>query len=78
MYHRVIKEYSLKAYPLNNMLKKKLYLNWNHLMEELYAAFHTHEEKLINPQILALPNMGGPYMIDMDASACQLSAVLIQ
>jgi len=78
VYRRFVAGYSGIARPLNGMLKKGVEPDWQHPSSDQLAAFEQLKRQLTSPPILALPQQGRPYMIDTDASAYQLGAVLLQ
>ena len=78
VYRRFVEKYYDIARPLNSMLRKDEEPEWENPTDELTRAFETLKTRLISPPILALPKAGRPYMIDIDASAYQLGATLLQ
>ena len=77
-YRRFVRKYSDIARPLNLMLRKDAEPYWENPTNEQTKAFETLRAQRISPSILALPNTGRPYMIDTDASAYRLGAMLLQ
>ena len=78
VYRRFVQNYSDIARTLNSMLRKDAEPDWENPTEEQRNPFETLKARLISPPILALLKAGRPYMIDTDASAYQLGAMLLQ
>ena len=72
-YRRFIKDFSLIAAPLYDVLKKNTQFEWT---EERRQAFEVLKERLMTEPVLALPTDTGQYVLDTDASNCGLGAVL--
>lgn len=77
VYRRFIKDYSWIAQPFNRMISKDVRPDWDKPSDDQAAAFETIKVKLITPPLVVFPKKGHSYMIDTDASAFQLSAVLL-
>ena len=77
-YRRFVKNYSDIARPLNSMFWKDAETDWESPTDEQTRAFETLKTRPIPPLVLALPKAGHPYMIDTDACAYQLGAMLLQ
>ena len=60
------------------MLRKNLTNNWHDPTEGQWRAFQELKARLTSPPILALPKANRPYMIDTDASAYAVGAVLLK
>ena len=74
-YRRFVKDFSLIATPLYNLMKKGVEFVW---MKECQEAFDELKLKLMTGPILALPKNEGMYVLDTDASDFGLGAVLSQ
>lgn len=74
-YRRYIKNFSKRASPLTNLLRKDVPFNWN---EETQNAFDDIKNAILNPPILALPDPNAELQITTDASALGIGAVLEQ
>ena len=77
-YRRFIKGFAGVSRPLNDMLKKGEPTTFGEPTEAQLAAFEHIKHALVNPPILALPQHDKNVMLDTDASAYQLGAVLLQ
>ena len=73
-YRKFIKGYSTLAAPLTALTKKQAFC-WT---EATQKAFETLKSALTNPPVLALPNYSSPFVIECDASATRIGAVLMQ
>lgn len=73
-YRRFIKNYSLIAGPLTDLLKKEAFV-WNGPVEE---AFHHLKRCVTSAPVLALPNFSKVFYVDTDASGIGIRAVLSQ
>ena len=78
VYRRFVKDFSKIAKPLSAMTQKDAKPNWSSPTKPQLDAFETLRDNLITPPVLALPKPGRPFLIDTDASAYQLGAVLLQ
>ena len=72
-YRRFIKDFSVIASPLYELLKKNEPFKWT---DEQQQAFRTLKDRLMTEPILALPSDTGQYVLDTDASDRGLGAVL--
>ena len=73
-YRKFIKGYSTLAAPLTALTKKQAF-QWNGTAQK---AFEDLKFALTNPPVLALPNYNSPFVIECDASASRIGAVLMQ
>jgi len=73
-YRKFIKGYSTLAAPLTALTKKHAFI-WT---EATQMAFETLKKTLTNPPVLALPNYSSPFVIECDASASRIGAILMQ
>jgi len=73
-YRKFIKGYSTLAAPLTALTKKHAF-HWD---EKAQKAFENLKIALTNPPVLALPNYTSPFVIECDASATRIGAVLMQ
>ena len=78
VYRRFVKDYSKIATPLSDMLRKDASNDWHEPTEGQSRAFEELKARLTSPPILALPKPDRPFMIDTDASAYAIGAVLLQ
>jgi len=77
-YRRYIKGFADIAAPLHNLTKKSISFSWT---ESCNKAFSQLKSKLIQAPILAFPdftNAAAPFLLQTDASAVGLGAVLEQ
>lgn len=74
-YRRFIPNFSSKIQPLTELLKKNVKFCWTSRQEE---AFKSIKEHLISAPVLSCPNFELPFVIQTDASAYGIGAVLTQ
>jgi len=74
-YRRMIGNFATIAAPLHALTKKNSVFKWG---SEENRSFETLKEKLISEPIVALPRSEGKFVLDTDASAVGLGAVLSQ
>ncbi|XP_048228301.1 uncharacterized protein LOC125369566 [Ricinus communis] len=74
-YRRFMKNFSILAKPLTNLLKKQVTFQWN---DKCQASFEELKNRLITAPILTLPIQGGEYIVYTDASLNGLGCVLMQ
>ena len=74
-YRRFVKDFSTIAHPLHKLTEKYSTFHWD---TECKKAFETLKDKLTSPPILANPDNSKPYILDCDASATGIGAVLSQ
>jgi hypothetical protein len=74
-YRRFVSQFGLIAKPLTNLLKKGNLFVWT---SETTKAFQTLKKALISAPVLALPNFVIPFVVEIDASAKGIGAVLQQ
>jgi len=70
-----VKDFSKKAAPLNDLLKKNSRFQWTPACQ---SAFDELKAALQSPPVLALPSETGMYCLDTDASDKSIGAVLSQ
>lgn len=74
-YRRFVKDFSIIARPMTNLMKKENKFLWSQECEE---AFQTLKEKLTTAPVLALPDDSGQFEVYSDASRYGLGCVLMQ
>ncbi|KAL0283002.1 UNVERIFIED_CONTAM: Retrovirus-related Pol polyprotein from transposon [Sesamum angustifolium] len=74
-YRRFVKDFSVVAKPLTNLLKKNAPFNWN---DKCAQSFEELKNRLTSALILALPSGDGGYVVYTDASRQGLGCVLMQ
>jgi hypothetical protein len=74
-YRRYIKDYSLIAAPLLELLKQNVAFAWNNITQH---AFDKLKEYLVSAPILGYPNFKVPFKLTCDASDFGISAILSQ
>ncbi|KAL0291128.1 UNVERIFIED_CONTAM: Transposon Ty3-I Gag-Pol polyprotein [Sesamum radiatum] len=74
-YRRFVKDFSVVAKPLTNLLKKNAPFNWN---DKCAQGFEELKKRLTSAPILALPSGDGGYVVYTDASRQGLGCVLMQ
>ncbi|KAL0450940.1 UNVERIFIED_CONTAM: Retrovirus-related Pol polyprotein from transposon opus [Sesamum latifolium] len=71
-YRRFVKDFSVVAKPLTNLLKKNTPFNWN---DRCAQSFEELKRRLTSAPILALPSGDGGYVVYTDASRQGLGCV---
>ncbi|KAL0284755.1 UNVERIFIED_CONTAM: Retrovirus-related Pol polyprotein from transposon [Sesamum radiatum] len=74
-YRRFVKDFSVVAKPLTNLLKKNAPFNWN---DRCTQSFEELKKRLTSIPILTLPSGDGGYVVYTDASRQGLRCVLMQ
>ncbi|KAL0286257.1 UNVERIFIED_CONTAM: putative mitochondrial protein [Sesamum calycinum] len=74
-YKRFVKDFSMVAKPLTNLLKRNAPCNWN---DKCAQSFEELKKRLTSAPILALPSGDGGYVVYIDASRQELGCVLMQ
>ncbi len=73
-YRRFVKNFANIATPLHNLTKKKVKFVWT---EDCTIAFETLKNKLITTTALSYPDFEKPFVMQTDASAHAIGAVLM-
>jgi len=74
-YRRFVKDFSVIVAPLYGLMKKGVDFQWT---AECQEAFDELKHRLMTGPILALPENGGTFILDTDASDAEMGAVLSQ
>ena len=75
-YRRFIQDYARRAEPLHHLTKKDVPFEWT---DETETAFQSLKEAVIEPVMLAYPQVnGGMFVLDTDSSGTATGAVLSQ
>jgi hypothetical protein len=74
-YRRFVAQFGLISKPLTNLLRKGNLFVWT---SETETTFQTLKKTLISALVLALPNFSIPFVVETDASAKGIGAVLQQ
>ncbi|KAL0453299.1 UNVERIFIED_CONTAM: Retrovirus-related Pol polyprotein from transposon [Sesamum latifolium] len=74
-YRRFVKDFSVVAKPLTNLLKKNTPFNWN---DRCAQSFEELKRRLTSAPILTLPSGGGGCVVYTDASRQGLGCALMQ
>ncbi len=70
-----MKDFSTKAAPLNELIKKNVKFEWGEKQQE---AFEKLKHDLCNAPVLALPNFSKTFELECDASGIGIGVVLLQ
>ena len=73
-YRKFIRGYSSIAAPLTALTKQNAF-KWDDIAQKV---FNDLKNALTSPPVLALPNFTTPFVIEYDASAARIGAVLMQ
>lgn len=74
-YRRFIPNFSAKARPLTELLKKENAFRWG---EEQQKAFDTLKLHLVNPPVLQYPDFTRPFVLTTDASQIAIGCIMSQ
>ena len=74
-YRKFVENFSEIEAPMRNLTRKKVTFQWTEVEEE---AFNTLKKKLSEPPILTMPTRDDKFILDTDASATGIGAVLSQ
>ncbi|EFP10573.1 hypothetical protein CRE_23798 [Caenorhabditis remanei] len=74
-FRRFIKNFAGIAAPLHSLTEKDKAFEWKEIHQH---AFEELKTALVNPPILAGPNLNKPYVLETDASSFAIAAVLLQ
>ncbi len=74
-YRHYIPDYAKIAYPLTRLTQKHVPFEWN---DEKQRSFEQLKEALINPPVLAIPQLDKEFKLYTDASDIFIGAVLVQ
>jgi hypothetical protein len=73
-YRRFVKQYANICRPLHEALKKNAF-TWSEYQQQVFQAL---KEAMTTPPVLGLPNFELPFVLETDACATGLGAVLMQ
>lgn len=74
-YRKFVRHFGILSRPLNDLLKKNVPFIWTDTTESVFQALKT---ALIEAPVLALPDFSKRFIVEMDASATGIGAVLMQ
>jgi hypothetical protein len=74
-YRKFIRHFGIICRPLTNLLKKNVPFVWSPVVDD---AFQTLKRALVQAPVLALPDFQQEFVIEMDACATGIGAVLMQ
>lgn len=74
-YRRCIKDFSIVAQPLNQLLRKEARWAWG---SEQQAAFDTLKHRLTSAEVLTRPDFNKPFIVQTDWSVHGMGAILAQ
>lgn len=78
VYRRFVRDFAKVAKPLTALTSTKLPTKLSPPTEVERNAFETLRGLLLSPPVLAIPRIGGHYIVDVDASYEQLGCCLLQ
>jgi hypothetical protein len=73
-YHKFVTGYGVICRSLTRLLKKDA-VGWD---QEATVAFEALKKEIMNPPVLALPDMSKLFIMETDASSAGIRAVLMQ
>ena len=74
-YRKFIEHYGMMARPLTELLKKGCQFQWT---TQTDRAFQLLKQKMVQAPVLGVPNFEIPFVLETDASAYGIGAVLMQ
>lgn len=78
VYRRFVEDFSKIAQPLTDRTRNDASPYFTNLTMSENKAFDIHKQRLASPLVLSVPEPGGTYTLDYDASAYQLGCALLQ
>lgn len=74
-YRKFVRHYGILAKPLTNLLQKNAKFIWTPQAQDAFLAL---KSAMCNTPVLTLPDFGKPFVIETDACATSIGAVLSQ
>ena len=74
-YRKFVRNFGILSWPLNDLLRKNVPFVWTDTTE---TAFKALKKALIEAPVLALPDFSKWFVVETDASATSIGAVLMQ